>query len=196
MDAIFPGDWYGDLGNEVLYRMCRENPLHLDRDVIHSKLWLIGRSYSVAIERKARYPKQAMRLAIDELLKSDIDKRIASVKEIRRAEFENVAEVLELHGLLTGIFCEATGIQKRSLASKYLHFHAPDAVFIYDSIVSGNLHRISKESKFDRVDEIRIGVDAAYAQYVFRALKYRDEILEPKLKRQASPREVDKSLYR
>ncbi len=141
--------------------------------------------------------KQARKRAIELLLASDIDQLIASVrKSIQRVDSSNVGEVLELHGVLTGIFKEATCLEKRSLASKYLHFHAPDAVLIYDSVAAGNLHKISKESKFGRLGEIQNGVDAAYAKYVFRALKYRNEIFEPKIGRRVSPRELDKSLYR
>ena len=40
-------------GNEVLYRMCRESPLHEDPDVVVGKVWLIGRSYAAAIERRS-----------------------------------------------------------------------------------------------------------------------------------------------
>lgn len=49
MDAKFPWGW----GNEVLYRMCREEPRHTNCDVISGKMWLIGRAYAAAIERGA-----------------------------------------------------------------------------------------------------------------------------------------------
>ena len=41
-----------EFGNSILYRMCEENPLHNDADVIVGKIWLIGRSYAAAIERR------------------------------------------------------------------------------------------------------------------------------------------------
>ena len=46
-----PDNW--GWGNEVLYRMCREEPGHTKLDVIAGKVWPIGRAYSAAIERKA-----------------------------------------------------------------------------------------------------------------------------------------------
>ena len=196
MKVTLPDEWYGNFGNDVLYRMCKEKPLHVDRDVIHSKLWLIGRSYSAAIERKANDPKRAMQNAVGELLNSKIDERIASARKIRRVESGNVVEVLELHGLMTKLLKKATGIRKRSLASKYLHFHAPSAFFIYDSVVVRNLHEVFRKSQLPRVIGLPDDVDAAYAKYVFRALEYRDKILEPKVGNPVSPREVDKYLYR
>ncbi len=40
-----------NLGNEILYRLCREYPDHKSAEVITAKIWLIGRSYAAAIER-------------------------------------------------------------------------------------------------------------------------------------------------
>lgn len=41
-----------DLGNQVLYDLCRDHPRHNSADVVIAKVWLIGRSYSAAIERR------------------------------------------------------------------------------------------------------------------------------------------------
>ena len=49
MDGEISWGW----GNGVLYRMCRNNPRHRDRDVIVGKMWLIGRAYAASIERGA-----------------------------------------------------------------------------------------------------------------------------------------------
>ena len=38
--------------NSILYEMCSKTPLHNDADVIVGKIWLIGRSYAAAIERR------------------------------------------------------------------------------------------------------------------------------------------------
>ena len=46
-------DDYSGYGNETLYKMCKDRPLHDDVDTISSKLWIIGRSYAASIERKA-----------------------------------------------------------------------------------------------------------------------------------------------
>ena len=41
-----------DLGNQVLYRLCRDHPGHTECNVIIAKVWLIGRSYAVSVERR------------------------------------------------------------------------------------------------------------------------------------------------
>ena len=41
-----------DFGNSILYNLCQENFYHQDDQKILSKVWLIGRAYSAAIERR------------------------------------------------------------------------------------------------------------------------------------------------
>jgi hypothetical protein len=44
--------WPWDLGNSVLYDLCRKHPSHKTADEILAKVWLIGRSYAASIERR------------------------------------------------------------------------------------------------------------------------------------------------
>jgi len=41
-----------DFGNNILYDMCAKYPYHKHIDQIVGKIWLIGRSYAAAIERR------------------------------------------------------------------------------------------------------------------------------------------------
>lgn len=41
-----------DLGNQVLYDLCRQYPGHTDEQAVIAKIWLIGRTYAAAIERR------------------------------------------------------------------------------------------------------------------------------------------------
>lgn len=43
---------YWDLGNKVLYDLCRKYPRHEGYPEIIAKIWIIGRSYAAAIERR------------------------------------------------------------------------------------------------------------------------------------------------
>ena len=40
------------LANDTLYNLCNKYPLHTNADEIVAKMWLIGRSYAAAIERR------------------------------------------------------------------------------------------------------------------------------------------------
>lgn len=182
-------------GNEVLYRMCREEPGHTRLDVIAGKVWLIGRTYSAEIERKAGNHIEAgqnfyaARVA-PMIRDSDIDNWLASVQAIERVTDDNVADVLRVHKQVTDLFNQISGTEKRSLASKYLHFHQPRAFFIFDSIANAKIREALKGRRFKVPTEF----DGLYTEFVYRCLWYRDNVFEPALGRQSSPRELDRHL--
>lgn len=182
---------YSGYGNEVLYRMCRERPRHNDIDSITSKLWIIGRAYSAAIERKAGKDFD-LRTAAEQIKSSDIDRKISKLKRIDRTSLENAHVLLGAHKYFTNILKSMTGMDKRSLASKYLHFHAPGCVFIYDSIG----HRKIREAlaPHQRRFKLTKSFDDVYEGFVYRCIHYRDEILEKRIRALATPRRIDMEL--
>jgi len=182
-------DDYSGWGNDVLYRMCSERPNHTDVDTVSSKLWLIGRAYSASIERKAGKDfniNDAAKIVIDR----NIDPYIEKIRKINRPTQENINDVLLAHHVLTLALFDSTGVMKRSLASKYLHFHAPKAVFIYDSIANGRIRDKFKRMRFNAPSEY----DKPYAEFCYRCLHYRDEFLEKRLGGLVTPRRLDVDL--
>lgn len=178
-------------GNHILYSMCSSQPLHNDPEVIGGKLWLIGRAYSATVERKAgkNFNWEPLKQAI---ISSDIDQLIQRCKKIKRIDADNLPEVLKAHKVLTDILKIATGLGKRSLASKYLHFHAPSAFFIYDSIAAKN---VQKSIKHLRVrSRAESGHDVAYEVFCKRCIVYRDSVLEPVAGQKVTPRYLDSTL--
>lgn len=185
----------GGWGNGVLYRMCSEEPGHTNLDVIVGKIWLIGRSYSAAIERKAgKYielgPNFYLNRVAPMMRDSGIDNWLSSVRGIERVTAENIVEVLHVHKQVTDLFKEISGIEKRSLASKYLHFHQPAAFFIFDSIANAKIREVLKGQRFKVPTEF----DDSYSEFVYRCLWYRDNVFEPTLGRKSTPRELDQHL--
>lgn len=188
-----PTNW--GWGNEVLYRMCREEPGHTRLDVIAGKVWLIGRAYSAEIERKAgshiKTGQNFYLTRVAPMIKdSDIDNWLASVSAIERVTHDNVVDVLRVHKQVTDLFNQISGTEKRSLASKYLHFHQPMAFFIFDSIANTKIRELLKRQRF----KVPAEFDGLYAEFVYRCLWYRDNVFEPELGRQSSPRELDQHL--
>ncbi|MDF1690626.1 MAG: hypothetical protein P1U35_13565 [Cycloclasticus sp.] len=182
---------YSGWGNEVLYKMCAERPLHDDVDTITGKLWIIGRSYSAAIERKAGKDFR-IEDAAEILIESEIDQKIEELKKIDRPNNENIEVILEAHKHVTDVLSKATGIEKRSLASKYLHCHSPRSVFIYDSIANGNIRKRLNPIKPRFI--VPKGFDGSYSSFAYRCIYYRDTVLEPELGKSATPRRVDMEL--
>lgn len=192
-------DDYSGWGNEVLYQMCRDAPGHKSIDVVASKLWLIGRSYAAQLERGAGenfHPERAAWL----LIRSDFDRDLKKTEGIKRPCLDNLGKILEVHKRLVDLLAESLppGCKRkirRSLASKYLHFHKPDVFFLYDSISSKNLRKRLGRDRPACPDKLKSSGDPMYAEYVVESIHFRDQMLEPLLSsQQASPRRVDMEL--
>jgi len=73
-------------GDAVLYRLCSEHPDHEDVLQVVAKLWLIGRAYSAAIERRPTANTAPIALkdyhqrAAKALKKSDLDANLSSLR--------------------------------------------------------------------------------------------------------------------
>ncbi len=182
-------DDYSGFGNKVLYRMCQEQPLHDSIDVIQGKLWLIGRSYAASIERKAG-KNFKIKHAAEIIKNSKLDERIKTIADIDRLDNNNLSMILGVHSYFVKLLKEATGVEKRSLASKYLHFHAPKSVLIYDSIVNTNLRSELKGKRFTVIK----GFDKPYTSFALRAIAYRDDY-EAIHGSVLTPRQLDIYLY-
>lgn len=97
-----------------------------------------------------------------------------------------------MHKYLMDIFKNLTTKEKRSLASKYLHFHLPELFFIYDSQVASVITLFAGKKVRDL--DIPKDVDKTYAEFCYKALSVYNELngnySDPK------PRVVDNVLIR
>src|SRR3989344_1985901 len=130
-----------DLGNAVIYKLCQEYPGHKTDEEILAKIWIIGRSYAAAIERR-RINNHInddfyTHIVAPGIRNSSIDQRLNGL--LVDGSFNNI---LTTHYWLTQLFRDMTGMDKRSLASKYLHFHFPDLFHIYDQRASSTLNKL------------------------------------------------------
>lgn len=178
-------------GNEVLYRMCSERPLHNDIDTIVSKIVLIGRITGASLERGVR-PGLKMSEVIQTISRSDLDQHIERLNALDRPTDDNLPVLLEAHQYLTDLLESITGVRKRALASKYLHFHAPKAVFIFDSKAELMLRR-QMPKRNHPIPFLGLH-DKRYESFARRCIFYRDHILEPALGAWATPRKIDMQL--
>jgi hypothetical protein len=188
MDAKISWDW----ANEVLYRMCRDDPHHRNCDVITGKLWLIGRAYAASIERGARKGEGVYALVAPNIAGSDLDKWLDSVADVKRVDTDNVHRVLAVHQRFIDLLKE-TNRERRSFASKYLHFHNPTAFFIFDSRADREIRR--------RVGRRRhilprscVKADPAYAAFVLRCIEYLSHEAGTRHGIPMTPRQLDKEL--
>ncbi len=172
-----------DFGNGVLYEMCRENFYHKETDKILSKVWLIGRAYSAAIERRRNKVTINDNFYIDKVAPtfkgSEIDSYLSELRNHNKLTIENLPLILKAHNYLTQLTASITDLEKRSFSSKYLHFHLPNLFFIYDSRVVDSLrHFIGKVPRsMDFIFESD-SVDKEYAKFVCKSFVIRNGIMD------------------
>lgn len=179
------------LGNDVLYNLCRDNPGHVTDEEIVAKFWLIGRTYSAAIERrKVRGDFEGdefyTKLLVPAVRKSGLARWLA----VLRDDTSNSASLnVEVHRKLTDLLSQIAGMQKRSLASKYLHFHFPSKFYIYDSRAAKALSRLLRHHgrpAYARYDD----ADRVYGPFYARC-EFLRRVIEETIGRAITLRELD-----
>lgn len=178
-----------DKGNKILYDLCRENPRHDDLQMTVAKSWLIGRTYSVALERRYKSVSDGRNTEIGMVYKdfhnvwqgSDLQDRlgneIAKNTILSLNNLDDLNVTLKLHKDLTNSLRVFSG-QGISFTSKYLHFHAPQRFPIYDQIskialkkldnlYGGYTTRSNIEVDFNNVDD-------EYLVFCWNLLKFKD----------------------
>jgi len=103
-------------GNGILYDMCRENSEHICAEVIIGKIWLIGRSYAAAIERRKKFNESDVgdnfycNVVAPKMLEigPELDRRINNLKQFDCIRKEHLKEIVDTHLFLTNIFSDIT----------------------------------------------------------------------------------------
>ncbi len=187
--------WFLDFGNEVLYQLCRKHPGHSDASIAAAKVWLIGRSYAAAIERRRITEPDPGNFYRDrvapEMVRSKIDERLSALKVVRNVTNHSFPAIVETHKYVTDLFGRISGQDKRSLASKYLHFHAPGLFFIYDSQAVKGIRKLSKIT--GRASKNGCGGDNEYRKFAEKCLALRDHIHD-RHGVMLTPRQIDRLL--
>ncbi len=183
-----------DLGNQVLYDLCAKYPKHENDSQIIAKIWLIGRSYAASIERRKNKGKDDKEeelfyenIVAPAIRKSELDAYLVKIRRKKKIE-NSVSDILQTHKYLVDVFQRITKLNKRSLASKYLHFHCPRLFYIYDSRAAESLNQLIKTRT---KKEKSINCDSQYASFVRKALIL-SKYIEENYNKHLTPRELDK----
>lgn len=187
-----------DLGNQVLYDLCRAHPKHKLEEEIIAKIWLIGRSYAAAIERRKDVDHTSDNfyetVVVDTIKKSSIDSWLNDLPSKIIDPWKDMGAIVSTHNRLLKLFSSITGLEKRSLASKYLHFHRPNLFYIYDSRAKQAIMKVTP-----RITSIRemsaSEADPEYHAFCRRCQWLKDSI-EKQFKESLTPRQIDKILLR
>jgi hypothetical protein len=133
------------LGNKLLYDLCEEFPAHNNEQEIFAKIWLIGRSYAVALERgkgkKDEINDDFYKTIVSQIKNSGLDNSLDSLKG-KSLISENIDDILDVYKSFHEITSEFGRGKKHSFCSKYLHFHFPNLFFIYDSRAAASISKL------------------------------------------------------
>lgn len=165
------------LGNSILYDLCKNHPKHKTDEEIAAKIWLIGRAYAASIERRKNKTNINddfyTDIVIPKIKHSDIDKWLNECEKTKEKEL-----CLAVHKKVTNLFKSISGLEKRSLASKYLHFHLPQQFFIYDSRAVSSIKYLLRDLKLEktRIEIDESNSDKEYALFYSKCILVRDAI--------------------
>lgn len=194
--AVKGNQW--NLGNNILYDMCRQYPAHNNKSEIIAKVWLIGRSYAAAIERRKNSGDDVfdgddfyIERVAPEIMKSEIDNWLKSLKRVTPKSKEYLSSILSAHLNVTELFFRISGLEKRSLASKYLHFHFPDLFFIYDSRAVTAVSHLSDIT--GRVGRSKYQSDNEYRKFCEKCITIQQHV-KKEFNIDLSPRQLDNLL--
>lgn len=184
-----------DIGNGILYNLCQQHPLHNNPGEVIAKVWLIGRSYAAAIERRRYAAVYGDAFYVEDvapqMIEAGIDAWINPLPFQELADADAHSTAIEVHQQLTALFDDMTGQRKRSLASKYLHFHRPNHFFIYDSRAVDALAHMEVANQAPLINAG--DCDTEYRRFHSRCVWLQQELaLQVHYGRLLTPRELDK----
>ena len=186
-----------ELSDKILYDMCRDHPTHSSRQEIIMKTLIIGRVYSVQLERrknkgKLNGDKYYEDMVIPTFKTSGLDGRLSKLrsKTLTPTVFN---EIFQVHKFLMDTIHEITDMDNRSFCSKYLHFHLPDLFFLYDSRLRQSVSILKGKISTEQKHEFLINtseIDIEYVEFYLKCYNLRTE-LETSLNRKLTIREFD-----
>ncbi len=185
-----------DFGNQILYDMCQKAPLHINEEEVISKVWLIGRSYAAAIERGAKSAYKGdefYKHVVGKKIKSigkELDKRISFFSEQEQVTKNLLGKIAETHNYLTKVFYDISGMDNRSLASKYLHFHVPNVFYIYDSRAIASVTNLNTLDRNLKKDLLKLDSDLVYVDFLAKVYPLNEKIYK-EYGVWLKPREID-----
>jgi len=186
-----------DLGNQVLYKLCTQHFYHREPASILAKTKLIGKAYSVALDRVKvkRHTSHDFYTTkvVPAFMRSRLDTLTLALRSKRRIRDSHVSAILKLHLYLMKLITPLTQQNKRSFSSKYLHFHLPYLFFLYDTRALYGLAQFGIRLPKDfRMPGPR-SADPAYAKF-FHKCVILQQVIQSTYDITLNPRQLDNLL--
>jgi len=150
-------DYYFKPLDQAILRACRRNPRHNNESEVFAKIALVNRTYRANLDRYLdRASKDAEWRLAEKFVHENIDNDLLPLKNIRRFNRNSLDTIVQTHEKLIQIVYTITKRAQNSFCSKYLSFHFPKTVPIFDShSYDVSWHLIGNQVKATRFDENR-----------------------------------------
>jgi hypothetical protein len=185
------------VSNRVLYELCRKHPRHDSLEEVVAKMLMVGRVYAAAIERRRGKAEGSddfyISIVAPAIMKSGLDEWIAEAAQYDLDCEEALDAMTDAHGRTTRLFQRISGLEKRSLASKYLHFHVPRLFFIYDTRAVSGLRAVREIVGRAKADHTSPRGDDVYRKFASKCLRLRQHV-KSEYSVALGPRELDNLL--
>lgn len=145
-------DYYFRQIDEAILHACRKNPSHNKKEEVFAKIALINRTYGANLDRYLGREAE-WRLA-ERFVHKKLDSRLLPLKEIRRFNRNSIDTIVQTHEELVKVTYSITKRVQNSFCSKYLSFHFPKIIPIFDSYsYTASWNLVGKQVKAARFDE-------------------------------------------
>lgn len=154
----------------ALARVCSTMPSHTAAEEVYAKIRLINRAYLANLQFGT--PNAEWKLA-EKFVKGKADAVIAPLRSSRDFSAERLPKLLDAHEELVKLAAKVTGKVHNSFVSKYLHFHFPEAVPVFDNYAYDAVWRLAPapESEYVRYEN-RVNCDyGCYCGSVLELMK-------------------------
>ena len=171
-------NYYWKIGNDILYKMCKNYPSHKDDVEVIAKIWLIGRSYAASIERGAKDKNNEKQE--ESIYEKIVPKVFSEYREkideaLSKTSKSDLQQIFYTYDLVLKCFNKITIKWHRSLTSKYLHFHQPDYFYLMDSRAKTGLQNVlealSINNRIEKAEISNYSVSKESEEYVKFYLK-------------------------
>jgi len=153
--------------DEALYWLCKKYPDHTDKQKVFGKISLVNNAYRANIQTTKKGAEWAL---AEYLSENNFDNIISPLKTIPGFDITTCQTVVQLHSEFVKITFKVLGRNCYSFCAKYLYFHFPSAVPIFDRRAYKTAWRLAGSEVGDRpeFDQLR---NSDYAYYCACLLK-------------------------
>lgn len=143
--------------DQAIFYACRKNPDHNDKNEVFAKIALVNRTYRANLDRYlGRARKDSEWGLAERFVHEKIDNKLLPLKDIRRFNRNSIDTIVQTHEKLIKVTYSITKKTQNSFCSKYLSFHFPKIVPIFDSYsYTASWNLVGRQVKATRFDENR-----------------------------------------